>query len=1799
MALLALALVGLDASARAASALPKELDRERFWAHLRALTAEPHRMTGTPEGARAGDYIEGQLRRLAGAGGVDVQRFTMPQEVVETCELSTDGSRTALLPLRANGMQPCVTPPEGLTGPLIYVGSRRFSVSDVLDWRGMLSALSARREAASGGPGRRLWQLLDADLRSEAGRLVESGGEPDAGFRSRFASALDQTLSAPVAAADAAAWGNFPLRDETRALLRRTAFGLNLSDTARLNRLLLEDAVPRAIARGADGKDLRGCIAVADFQDSAAFADVFRLGAAAVIFVGGERNDAATSGQGSRTPVSADLPRFHLSDRAATDFGLLVRDRATLVSRVRWERRPGRNLFLWIPGSRPASVAGRAQFTVLSAYYDSDGVVPGNAPAEEAAANCAALLETAAVLAATPPQRSTLIAFFDDHAGFLRGGRLFYAAYRRGVPERLEDPLPVRQRFVEEERRAREGTLAALRQPDLIGCSDPRKAEALQQVSAAAKSRYNACLNALGGLRLRRHGLRGAAGEALADVERQIAAAEAARRAWQTVRECLRDLRPLPAGDADADACLRAAVADTTGRLRARLAELDEQATQLDDAVRVTRRLAQADPWCHVSLRFTAGSRRWLFAPFGVVRNIRFYSALLDGMDGGGRGADALPGFAWESRRTWESASASAAAYLAWNSIEECALADAFDIPALTLATELDPALRRALPDARLSEEDLDVIRRSASAFLPLLDRIQNGGWGPIPNRVAARGGITIEDYAWKGSEVEGHRVKRFDYGDTEASAVVPGALVHIMDAALSADYTEWADANGCFPLVPVFARTAPPAPYTDWQKLQIEAAAFDGAGRIASITTVVPNGPLASVEARWHRAGAYAPRWRVGHHSILTMFEGQGGTLLGRSRLLDGPFDPEVPAKPSGFRLLQGISNAEFSRLHFRFDGRTGVGVFCAQRPLGLKVVYRAPRDPDDALLYLRAAPGNGAGAGYGPGNGLDEASQPFRLDLETAMAGDMLALNESRLDRLRRRNIVMNEAERLHGQAVRMQPALAQALAERRHGDAVTWATRIAARERRVYRPVIDNTDDMVRAVTVLLLLSVPFAFGLQSLLLPTHHVYRRIGGFALFFALSFGLLYVTHPAFAFSATPIVIILAFVIMLLSGAVIWIVGDRFGYEIKKMQGLAAAAHSRERRVVGSAGAAVSTAISIMRRRPARTALTVLTVLLLTFTILSFAAFPEDQAVRTFAGGPADDEVSRLFIRQAAWTTLRGDLRAWMAVLAGEGGGSLRVLGRYWLTRELSAAKDTEALCIPIRHAGGAGAVASAMMTVDGLEWAAHAALRDAVAADAGALARFDAGQGVFLPPALVSELGARPGDSLTVRGVPVLFLGAFDPAKWAQLRETDGSPLAPVSFSGTRTAIGAVQVSGSAGGGQDLLADLEEEVARLEPEAFEPVDPDGLILAPTALAERFGMNLKAVVVYPGGDGADVERLGEAVAVLNRDGVYVNHGGERKFFYYGDRREMAGATDAVIPLILGGLIILSTMLGSILDREKEIYTFSALGLAPRNIAMLFLVEAAIYAVIGGYGGYLLSQAAVRGLEGLAAHGLFRAPEMNYSSSTVVRTILLVMGTVLVSAAYPAVRAARRATAETRRRWRLPAAQGDVLAFDFPFTISRYDVTGIMCFIREHFAHHADRTVGDFAADRVRLGFDPQHRLASLSARIWLQPFDQGISQSFHLSARPSDIEDVCEITVKLHRLSGAPAGWRRAYRTFLSDLRTQFLLWRTLNDEVRERYLAEADAEGRRAEGMGREEAGASREAFPPAPAAGEEVTHA
>ena len=324
------------------------------------------------------------------------------------------------------------------------------------------------------------------------------------------------------------------------------------------------------------------------------------------------------------------------------------------------------------------------------------------------------------------------------------------------------------------------------------------------------------------------------------------------------------------------------------------------------------------------------------------------------------------------------------------------------------------------------------------------------------------------------------------------------------------------------------------------------------------------------------------------------------------------------------------------------------------------------------------------------------------------------------------------------------------------------------------------------------------------------------------------------------------------------------------------------------------------------------------------------------------------------------------------------------------------------------------------------------------------------------------------------------------------------------------------------------------------------------------------------MTLYPKHDDVEIEKEARKLAVAFQGTVHVKSAEGARRMFFTKAVEGSGFADVVVPLLLGGLIIFSSLMGSIVDREREIFTYSALGLSPPNVGALFFAESAVYSVLGGMGGYLLSQVVAKVFSILGRLGLMTPPEMNFSSLTSVCTILIVMAVVMLSTIFPALRASRSANPGVARKWKMPAPEGDRMRFVFPFTVSEVDFTGILSFIREHFANHSDATLGSFAAKNVKLFKLPGAKgggdAIGIEAEVSLAPFDLGIFQKFRMYSSEFEIKGIDEVVVELQRIGGTPSSWYRSNRAFADELRKQFLLWRSLPVQTIEHYRAQTEA---------------------------------
>jgi len=271
---------------------------------------------------------------------------------------------------------------------------------------------------------------------------------------------------------------------------------------------------------------------------------------------------------------------------------------------------------------------------------------------------------------------------------------------------------------------------------------------------------------------------------------------------------------------------------------------------------------------------------------------------------------------------------------------------------------------------------------------------------------------------------------------------------------------------------------------------------------------------------------------------------------------------------------------------------------------------------------------------------------------------------------------------------------------------------------------------------------------------------------------------------------------------------------------------------------------------------------------------------------------------------------------------------------------------------------------------------------------------------------------------------------------------------------------------------------------------------------------------------------------------------------------------VSGLAGLLVPMLLVGLILLNTMVGSVYDRQREIAIYSSVGMAPRHIGFLFMAESLVYAVLGVCGGYFLGQLVVKILGPL---GWLSGMTLNYSSMSAVGSALVVMLVVVVSAAYPAYKASQIAVPDIEKRMKLPEPTGDRWRFEFPFTVPAQEALGLWAFLREFFQNYSEESVGTFYARGVQLECaDPtpgaEHYRLSMS--VWLSPYDLGVSQRLVFDASPEKHygEDIYEAHLDIARLSGEVSAWKRLNKRLITEIRKQFLIWRVVAPPSKQQF---------------------------------------
>ena len=699
--------------------------------------------------------------------------------------------------------------------------------------------------------------------------------------------------------------------------------------------------------------------------------------------------------------------------------------------------------------------------------------------------------------------------------------------------------------------------------------------------------------------------------------------------------------------------------------------------------------------------------------------------------------------------------------------------------------------------------------------------------------------------------------------------------------------------------------------------------------------------------------------------------------------------------------------------------------------------------------------------------------------------------------------------------------------------------------ALESRAYPDVKSTTNDVVKGIIFYFILLLPFAYFGERLLFGFPKIeHRIIGTFGIFLTI-YWIMRIVHPAFKLTNAPEVILLSFIVLALSFIVLSIVAGKFEEQMQKMKRESSKVYQTDVGRITATGTAFSLGVANMKRRKMRTVLTSITLILLTFTVLSFTSI---KAYMKF------NKISRtnkpiyegILLRDRTWAPLQ---EISLEYTKDEFSDVGIISPRAWFILKVLGNRSA----IEIKY-GNKTFLATGILGVSPQEkeitWIDKSLI-------SGKWFNPEEKNICFISEKIAKALGIgneQVGYAyIKIYGKELLVKGIFDPDSLNKVKDIDDEKITPVDFSSLpEKEISKIKMEKTA----------QVYSSQIKIQSFIHADSENIVICPYETVMDMGGTLQSIAVkFKGTENAQliksfVESFISKLAVILFAGI------EGKTYIYSSMglTSFSGISNLIIPILIAAMIVLNTMLGSVYERIKEISTYSAVGLAPVHIASLFLAESLVYAVLGAVAGYLLGQVISKIL---LITGTLKGLVLNYSSLSAVFSTLIIVLTVVLSTLYPARKASQMAVPDVTRKWVLPEPKGDNWEFEFPFTVSEFEVLGLVTFLTEYFNSYQDVSIGNFYTNGANLKCEKLpigKNKYTIETGVWIAPFDLGVNQKLKVEMEPLGQYNFYTINLSIIRVGGEVNDWKRLNKRFLDGIRKQFLIWRTVSPSIKKDY---------------------------------------
>lgn len=1480
--------------------------------------------------------------------------------------------------------------------------------------------------------------------------------------------------------------------------------------------------------RAFNGKDVTNSIVLLDFNCGAEWFNAPLLGARACLFVEPEDTIRGEAEQ-KFLSMPVDIPRF-LVRRADADYLLsLLKSRddvvITLKSRVEWHKVWGKNIYGRIHGTDPRL---SKQQVVIDAYYDSISITPDVAPGAESACSIATLFQVIKAFKEQPPKRSLVFLASSGHFEGLQGVKWFIRDRIRGA----RSEKYVRRIFglIDTARREIEDAAQRVWEEEKTGPTKVKKTH-----EEIVEERYRALGRIAKALKtaLKRTGRVPAVVAKARRVDPNKGKVKERQLTPQELEDRVKLLGEFEAASPEIRQTLQSALQVVQdARRQGRGADISEKERLLEGVREALEKATDAldfsekgiSLWFSIDLsshRPTFGvfykayfydyseAIQWKFSDIG--KKAREYGDLIAGALSVKRDDRLVDGINAIQGRNWQT-------YMAGKLALSSEVATLAAIPGVGFATVNDS---RPYVDTSLDTPEhvqLPNLYEQAKFLTCLLIDLINI---TEPKKIYD---LQLEDNF---VEVKGRLVEFDPAVTTFPDDPVPGAVAVARTGTktamgVRAEVFDMADEKGRIHLLGL------PNVRARGGVVPVEGYLIDpNYGYIAMAPDRGVNGAEAypiALALDQEIKPVTVVMFRCKPMVVFDMVDQRFFELLREISVLDAQTDAApyeygycLPLPPQQF-----TSAYEPVALVFTPSG-TRTKVLMGASVLGLRFILVNPTSAHPE----------------GEGYLIDEYPRMYATPYRVAM--DMWRVDEVRANLLRKHGVENARVKKSHARAKDELAAAIGALDAQEYDRFLTHARAAWSFESRAYPDVRQTGRDVVRGVLFYLALLLPFAFFMERLLVAAPDIKWQILWFFAIFIAVFVVLYFVHPAFAITFTPVIILLAFIILALTALVIYIIVQKFEEQMKEIKYEQTGVRTADVGRLSASGAAFRLGISNMRRRKLRSFLTSVTLILLTFTVLSATSVVETIRPNRIML-PKTAPYNGLMIRDKTWEPI-GEPSA--RIIRNEFGREHPVAPRAWYF----GAKVGEQSFVNINRADMTYA-ATAMLGLTPEE--ALITRPDRFLLPGGRWFRPDDSLVCIIPEAMAAKLGIAREDVghvyVEVFGTNLKVIGIVDSNRFKKAVDLDGEQITPVDYLLMQEQQ-AQQQQQAARGGRMSEEELREYIH---------LAPDQVLMVPYQFVINAGGTLRCVAIKVD-DGRRVkEYLDELVQRVELN-IYSGIDGRTYLCSAVATTGVHGTKELLIPILIAAAIVLNTMLGSVYERTREIYIYSSLGLAPTHIAFLFIAEAMVYAVVGAVAGYVFGQLMAKILVALNA---MRGLNLNYSSVSTVWSTLVIMITVLLSVIYPARRASDIAMPGIERSWSLPEPKNDAIEMTLPFTMTGDQAIGVNAFLQEYLAAHADYSLGHFStADITFRPIDTDLGEGyELSLMVWLAPYDLGVSERLHLETVPTEDAEVYAVRAIIERESGDEASWLRVTRNFVNMLRKQFLLWRTFPVGLKAEY---------------------------------------